>query len=102
MSSNVHFDFSGLNELSKKMKAISGTHSYKMSEVLTDNFIRQNSKYATLDEFMKACGIHNAEEFKAFPESEMDKFVQANTHFSSWQEMFKTAGVEHAKKQLGL
>ena len=75
MSSNIHFDFSGLNELSKKMNAISGTHSYKISEVLTDNFIRENSKFSTLDEFMKTCGINNAEEFKAFPESEMDKFL---------------------------
>lgn len=102
MSSKIHFNLSGLNDLSKKLNSISGSHSYKMSEVITDEFIRKNSHFNSFDEFMLSCGIHNAEEFKAFPENEMDKFVQANTHFVSWQEMLKTAGTEHTKRQLGL
>lgn len=101
MSRNIHFNLSGLNNLSKKLNSISGSHTYKMSEIITDEFVRQNSHFNSLDEFMLSCGIHNSEEFKAFPENEMDKFVQVNTHFSSWQEMLKTASTEHIKRQLG-
>lgn len=101
MSNNIHFDTSGLNNFSKKLNSISGSHSYEISEVITDEFICQNSHFNSLDEFMLSCDIHNTEEFKSFPESKMDKFVQANTHFSSWQEMLKTAGAEYLKKQLG-
>ena len=46
--------------------------------------------------------IHNSDEFKSFPDTEMDKFVQANTNFSSWQDMLGAAGAESYKKQLGL
>ncbi len=102
MSKNVKVDFSSLEKFSKNLKKVSGTHSYKMGEILTDKFICKNTNFNTLDEFMKTCGIHNDEEFKAFPDAEMDKFVQSHSHFSSWKDMLQTASAEHLKKQLGL
>lgn len=101
MSKNVDINLSSLEKLSKNLKSVSGTYTYKMNKVLTDNFIRTNSKYVTLNDFLLACGIHNDDEFKAFPDNKMDDFVRVNTHFSSWKEMLTQASIENAKKQLG-
>lgn len=97
---SVHID--GLDKLSKKLDALSKERSVPMGEILTDSFISHHSKFNSLDNFLSACGIHNSEEFKAFPEEEMDKFVKTNTKFSTWQEMLSSAGVEYYKKQLDL
>lgn len=102
MSIKFNIDTSGLDKLSKKLDGLSEERTVQMKEILTDNFISSHSTFHTLDEFMTTCGIHNAEEFKAFPDTEMDKFVQSNTNFSSWKDMLGSAGAEYYKKQLGL
>lgn len=98
---SVHIDTSGLEKLSKKLDKLSKETNVSLGEILTDSFISHHSKFNNLDNFMSACGIHNADEFNAFPDVEMDKFVKANTNFSTWQEMLSSAGAEYYKKQLG-
>lgn len=99
---SVHIDTSGLDKLSKKLDSLSKERHVPMGEILTDAFISRHSRFNSLDNFMSECGIHNSEEFEAFPDVEMDKFVKANTKFSTWQEMLSSAGAEYYKKQLGL
>lgn len=101
MSNNIKIDFSGLDRLAKKVHSMSGTRNVSIQTILTNNFISKHSNFNSLDQFMSECGIHTAEEFKAFPDSEMDKFVKAHTSFNSWQEMISSAGAEYYKKQLG-
>lgn len=100
--STINFDMSGLENLSNRLNSLSKRRSVQIGDMLTNSFITSHSKFNSLDSFMSACGIHNSDEFKSFPDTEMDKFVQANTNFSSWQDMLGAAGAEYYKKQLGL
>ena len=102
LGSNIHIDMSGLEKFAKKVDSISGQRKVQMQELLTDRFISSHSKYNNLNSFMSACGIHTAEEFKAFPDDAMDSFVKSNTKFSSWKEMLSSAGAAYYKEQLGL
>ena len=104
------FEIKGLEEAEKKLKKLSEDaekldgQSVPLSEVLTDDFIQENSTFDSLDNLIKASGftVESQEDFEAIPDDRWDDFISKNTNFDSWQEMINSAGAIYAKNKLGL
>lgn len=99
----------GIDELGKTLstiadnaKKLDGTHSVSLDDLLTPEFVAQNTRFANADALFNAGGFSTSsqEEFKAIPEDTLDAFVRAESPFDSWQDMLSAAGGEWAKRQL--
>ena len=105
MSVNGFDDLSKrLNELSKNVEELGNTESASLTEILTPEFIDQNTNFSTAEELFEASGfdVASQEAFEAIPENELDAFVESTTNFSSWREMLNAAGSLWAQRKLGL
>ena len=102
MGKNVKVDLSGLEKLQRKLKEVEGEHTYQMSEMFPDSFMRKNSKYMDIDSFFNDVGVFNEEDFNSIDESKLDNFVKLNSNFDNWNEMKVEAAAELMKKKLGL
>jgi len=97
---NISFswDDSGLKKLQQNIDALSGQHDVRLTDLLTDNFIRQHSNLQTLLALIDASGIENTEDIgnEAF-----SMFISTHTTFANWEEMVKVATAEYVKRKLG-
>ena len=59
MSMSFKWDDSELKKLQKKVKDISGEHDIPITDLMTDSFIRQHSKFDTFQTLLDASGIKN-------------------------------------------
>ena len=101
----------GLDELQRKLKdlgrraeSISGRQNVPLPELLTPDFIRQCSRFHSVEEMFEASGfkIESAEDFTSIPDDEWDDFIRANTSFLSWEAMLGEASGKWAARRLGL
>ena len=98
MNVSFSWDDSGLKKLKQNIDALSGQHDVRLTDLLTDNFIRQHSNFQTLQALIDASGIENTEDIG----NEMfSMFISVHTTFASWEEMVKLATAEYVKRQLG-
>ena len=95
---------SKLDDLSKKVKNVSGKHSISLSVLLSPDFIKKNTKFQDVDEFFEKGGFSfkNSKEFEKIDEAKLDGWVKSNSKFNSWKEMLESASAEHVKDQIGL
>ena len=98
MNISFHWDDSKLKKFQKKVEDISGEHDIPITDLMTDSFIRQHSKFDTFQALVDASGIKNTEEIgnDAFSE-----FISTHTTFGSWEELKIAAGTEYVTKKLG-
>lgn len=96
----IKIDTTGLKKLEKNLKSVDGTHNYELQEILNPTFISKVSKYSNVEDFLGACGIKTADDFKAFPQDKFDDFVKENTKFKNWEEMITEASQELIAKKL--
>ncbi|MFI3632770.1 hypothetical protein [Streptococcus parauberis] len=93
-----------LNKLSKNAEKISGTSKIKFDELFSNDFMKKNTKFNSIEEFLLASPekISNTEEFEASDESVLDGFVSEQTKFNSWEDFYVEAYQELIAKKLGL
>jgi len=92
-----------LRRLEDRARALDGTHSVPIGELLTPGFVRAHVRScSTVEEWLQNSGfkIESADDFKAIPDADWDAYVRSSTSFSNWQEMLQAAGAEMVKKQL--
>ncbi len=92
-----------LRRLQDRARALDGTHSVPIGELLHPGFIRTHARgSSTVEEWLQKSGfkIESPDDFKAIPDAEWDAYVQASTSFSSWKDMLKAAGTEMVKRKL--
>lgn len=82
-----------LKQLSKNAQAVSGTHKYSFDEIFSEKFMRENSNFTSIEDFLKSSpeNISTAEELEKADETTLDTFVSNQTKFSSWKEMLTEA-----------
>ncbi|WP_414842153.1 hypothetical protein [Enterococcus saccharolyticus] len=92
-----------LSNMSKAAEELNGTHEVPLYELFTDNFISENSKFSTAEEFFSTDDIDfdNQEAFEALPDEVIDKYISENTDFDTWSDMLTSAGKQYALKKLG-
>lgn len=77
---------------------IEGTH--KLTNIVTDEFMATNTKYASLQELVDSFGkLENATDINNCPE--FNHFISENTKFSSFQDILQNAAIEMIRKKFG-
>lgn len=102
------FEIKGLDKLLKEMKKLERKgkivgikRKVKLTELLTDSFIRNNSDYNSLQNMVDSFPREIDSE-KDFESKEWDEFVRTKSKFNSWEEMLQAAHGEWVKKKLDL
>lgn len=95
--------FDDFEDFKKNMAKSDEEHAVPLNELLTNEFIHENTKFDTVYDFFENSGfsIATEEEFAAIPENEMDDFVANNSNFDTWDEMLGSASQEYIFKKLG-
>ena len=93
-----------LDDLQKRAERLNGEQRVPVSQLLTPDFMRQNTTFESFDAMLTASGfkVETSEDFAAIPDDEWDAFIVKVTRFTSWQDMLEVAGKEWAVKELGL
>jgi hypothetical protein len=96
---DVSFDDSKLKELQRKSKELNGQHKIPLTELLSDDFIREYTDFKSLQTMVDTCGI---EKLKEPNNPKFIKFISTHTRFSTWEEMLEKAITRYTKRKLGL
>lgn len=92
-----------LNELQRNAERLHGTHQVPLTDLFNDEFLLQQSDFATLSALFEATGfkLDTQEDFDQVPEAAWDEFVRRKTRFNSWQEMYSAATKEWMTREMG-
>lgn len=96
---------SQLDEIRDKLRnwmqqsiSLPGESDPALTDLLSNEFIRENTEFGELDDFLKNAPIQLEGETLIGPE--MDDFVDRNSDFTSWQELQQKAEVRWMKDQV--
>ena len=96
---NVKFDWSGLDKLQRKIKALDGTHRISFDELFSAQFMRQHTRYGSFQELLDASDYGDMD-FEDIPDAAWDQAIREHTSFASWKEMQNAAATKWAGKKL--
>ncbi len=101
------FDLKNLGGLADKLGDLSGladkakglVDKLPLKELLSDTFMKANTKFPSLGKFLDAAGIKADDEkaLKSTTDKGLDEFVASATKFGNWKEMLAAAAQEHLK-----
>ncbi len=93
-----------LQDLANKAGELDGEHSIPIAELLSDDFISENTKFSTIDELFEASGfeVGTQEDFVNIPDLEWDEHIRTHSSFENWQEMLNAASQEWVVSKLSL
>ena len=90
------------NKLQKNLEEISGTNTYKLSDLLTTDFIRANTTFGSYDDMIDKSGLEltetTAEEL--YSNEELNEFIKENTKFENFKDMVTLAAQEYVAKRV--
>lgn len=81
-------------------KELDGTHEVPVSELLTEDFMRANTEFASFSEMVDASGL-TVESADDLANPQWEAIVQTRTRFESWQDLLATAVEQYTLKKLG-
>ena len=91
---NKHFE--------EKLNDISKPQQVELQNLLTDNYLSENTTFNNFDEFINKLGISTVEEFENYPEDKLDVFIKNHSSVQSWQDLLDGAATEYFISKLGL
>ena len=90
------------DKLQKNLEEISGTNTYKLSDILTTDFIRTNTTFGSYDDMIDKSGLEltetTAEEL--YSNEELNTFIKANTKFENFKDMCTLAAKEYVANKV--
>jgi hypothetical protein len=89
---NIKLDLRGLERLRRNAKAFHGTHQVKLLEILSPAFMRNNTRFSSLQDMLRRCDV-SEEIFGEMCKADKDEVTRKNTKFRSWQEMINAGSV---------
>lgn len=110
MKASVRVDLSGLDKFKRKLEQIAKPRNVPIAELLTPDFVRRHSRFASVDELHQAFGplpagqndlaAGEADLAAQIASPEWDAFIARETPFASWGELLQAAGAEYYQRQL--
>ena len=102
MKMKIDSDFSGLKKLTDNVKALQGTSTASLTEILNDSFIQSQTPFNNLNELFEKGGfqVETIEGFEALPEDELNTFIASISKYSTFQEMIVEANVSFIRERL--
>lgn len=90
------------DKLQKNIEEVSGTNTYKLSDILTTDFIRTNTTFRSYEDMIDKSGLEltetTAEEL--YLNEELNDFIKANTKFENFKDMCTLAAQEYVAKRV--
>ena len=91
-----------LNKLQKNIEDVSGTNTYNLSDILTDDFIRTNTTFRSYDDMIDESGLvlneTTAEDL--YLNEELNAFIKVNTKFENFKDICTLAAQEYVAKRV--
>lgn len=91
-----------LKGLQENIKEVCETKSYNLTDILTNDFIRKNTKFTSYDDIVDKSGLvlneTTAEEL--YSNEELNAFIEANTKFENFKDMCTLAAHEYLAKKV--
>lgn len=81
-----------------KKKAEEASREVQIADLLTDDFLRRNTDFQTLEEMLDAGGFHRGVKV---PSEEWNAFVALHTPLGGWDELVQAAHLEWMKAKMG-
>lgn len=106
----MKIEMSGLEELKSKIEKlqrsidrIKGTHEIPLKELLTPEFMRENTPYDSLEVMLAAGGftIKSGDDIQK-SQPKLDAFVAQTTKFPNWKSMLSESAKKWATQQLDI
>lgn len=100
------FDLKKLGGLAEKLGGLDGiaekakdlTEKLPVKDLLSDAFVKANTKFPTLGKFLDAAGIDlDGDGVEKAEGKDLDDFVASVSKFGNWKEMLAAAAKEHLK-----
>lgn len=93
-----------LDDLSRKARAVHGTHDVPMDQLLTPAFMARHTGFTSIAAFLQGGGfsVQSRADLEAIPTEKLDAWVREQSKFHSWKEMLESAGGQWVKSKLGL
>ena len=91
-----------LQKIQKNIEEVSGTHTFKLGDVLTDEFIRANTTFRSYDDMFDKSELVLIEKTveDLYLNEELNAFVRTNTKFENFRDMVSLAAYEYISKKV--
>ncbi|WP_323737505.1 hypothetical protein PXD04_11350 (plasmid) [Methanosphaera sp. ISO3-F5] len=91
-----------LDKIIKNLGKLEGTHEFSLSEILSDKFIVENTKFSSFDDLVEQSGLEfNVETYEElYNNKELNEFISLNTKFNSLFGMVEVASTEFMKNEI--
>lgn len=89
--------------MKEKFRLTDMNFNYIQKELLTSNFMNENTKFANFEELLKSGNfkVENDIQFKVLQDTDKwNNFIQENTSFKNWNDMLRAAVLERATRKL--
>ena len=97
MPNKTTLKLDGLEKLQRNLKKLEGSQQVSSDELMTDSFIRSNTRFDTWQQMMDAGGVQSSEDIEG---PEFSRFIAENSQFADFQAMCEAAGAEYVSKKL--
>jgi len=91
-----------LDKLQQNIEEVSGTHTYKLTDILNDEFIRKNTTFRSYGDMINKSGLvlteTTAEEL--YSNEKLNAFIKENTGFENFKDMCTSAASEYVAKKV--
>lgn len=103
------FELSGLDSLIDKLakmeqnaKELDGENNVPLSELLTNSYLKKNTKFKSLDELFNTYKLDMDEDEieELIKTNQWNNYIKLNTKFKSWIDMLEDASGEWAKNKI--
>lgn len=90
-----------LDELQEKAEDLEQKDSVRLDELISDDFLRTNTKFQSFDEFAGHEIFKQYDAFEDIPQNDLDAVIEGNSSFSTFNELLEHATQDYIRRQLG-
>jgi hypothetical protein len=82
------------------LKELDGSDEIPLEDLFPDEFIREHTKFSTVDDFLNRVNLSRTDYVENIPEDELDNMIDQNTDFNDWEQMKSIAEQEYVANKL--
>ena len=97
MDAHSHKDKTGeLDKIRDDLSYATGERSVEINDLITNNFIVENTAFASWQKLLGAAGIS---EEKDLEKPDFNEFIKSNTRFKDWEEMLIYSANQYSSRK---
>jgi len=96
MTVKVKLDMSELERIRNKVAEFEGAQRVPLTDLLSDDLIRQHTRFQSLQAMLDAAGVKSQEDIET---EAFSNFVKANSRWESWDDLCRFAGMRYFEQK---